>query len=68
MNNIPTIEEYQYMLNTHDWNYHYSDDHSVWLKGAENEQKLLDIAKSDSELMHLWQQEWTKRIKNYKYE
>lgn len=63
MNEVITKEKYQQLLDTHDWNYHFSDDHKVWKKGAENEQELLDLAKNDIELTHLWQQKWSKMIK-----
>lgn len=31
------------LLKSHDWYYHYSDDHSKWLNGVQSEQAITDI-------------------------
>ena len=30
------------LLKSHDWYYHYSDDHSKWLNGVQSEQAIND--------------------------
>lgn len=42
-----TIEEYQLMLDNHDWYYDYSDDHRVWRKGSDSFHNLMAIAKNE---------------------
>jgi len=39
-----TLDEYEVMLNNHDWFYSYSDDFMKRKKGETNEQNLLAIA------------------------
>jgi hypothetical protein len=39
-----TLEEFYNLLEAHDWHYEMSDNHSVYLRGRENEQKLSSLA------------------------
>jgi len=38
------MEEYVKLLKGHDWTYDYSDDHSVWRRGADAHKKLRQMA------------------------
>jgi len=38
-----TLAEYQLLLDSHDWQYNYSDDHSVYCKGLENNAMLIQL-------------------------
>lgn len=40
------LEEYIKALMHHDWFYDYSDDHGVWRKGKENQDKLFALSHS----------------------
>lgn len=41
----PCIENYRERLQTHDWYYEFSDDHSVWLRGFAARQCLRELQK-----------------------
>jgi len=59
MNDI-TLEEYWDQLNSHDWQYEFTDDHSVWLAGNVSREKLLSNRHKSIEhtklydKFHLW--------------
>jgi len=38
------MEEYVKLLKSHDWTYDYSDDHSVWRRGADAHKKLRQMS------------------------
>lgn len=44
-----TLEEYYRELEYHDWYYHYTDDHSVWLRGQANAERIDRIAEQSPE-------------------
>jgi hypothetical protein len=46
---MTNLDEYKQMLASHDWFYHYSDDHSVWKQGQANISRLRAIAKESPE-------------------
>ena len=63
-----TLEEYKHKLKVHDWGYHYSDDHQVFLRGSNNQQELLNIAlqkakDGDSSFYDAYKEESSKRVK-----
>lgn len=41
--NVLTLEEYQQLLDKHDWNYQYTDDMSVFNRGAESANRLYHL-------------------------
>lgn len=41
-----TLEEYQKLLQHHDWYYYFSDDHRVWLRGEEASARIVALAKA----------------------
>jgi hypothetical protein len=40
-----TLTEYYDRLEKHDWMYHYTDDHLVWTRGADEADKLWSIGR-----------------------
>lgn len=53
-----TLEDFQsyvQALRYHDWNYEFSDDHSVWKAGRANARLLKSRANEDSLLMRAYQ-------------
>ena len=42
-----TNEEYFAKLQSHDWFYEYSDDHSVWQRGGKSLAELKNLAKDN---------------------
>lgn len=44
---IPTLKEYEDMLNKHDWYYMMSEDHYVYARGAYKQQELKALATTD---------------------
>ncbi len=53
----PTIKElriYWDQLKAHDWQYEYSDDHSVWTRGSEKDRKLRHTAGMSKQHEALW--------------
>lgn len=38
-----SLEIYLALLHSHDWNYEFSDDHSVWKRGREERKRLEDL-------------------------
>lgn len=49
MKNI-TLSDYEIMLRKHDWYYFYSDDYRVRKSGEKNQQKLIKIAETQSDV------------------
>lgn len=47
-------EEYQKLLDSHDWFYEYSDDGRVWRAGYESKQRLLNLAKQNPEFAKMY--------------
>jgi hypothetical protein len=41
-----TIEEYKTQLEQHDWFYHFSDDHGVWVNGERESARIFLIAEN----------------------
>ena len=54
MAKIMTKEEYQKLLENHDWYFMMSDDFRVWERGQKNLDKLLRIASQNSEFRNLF--------------
>jgi len=52
MTTLKDFQSYVQALKYHDWNYEFSDDHSVWKAGRANEKKLRAQASTDTLLMH----------------
>lgn len=50
-----TIEEFYKLLETHDWSYQYSDDHSVWRRGRQRGEQLLRLAETNDTFKQLWE-------------
>ena len=48
------VEQYVKMLKSHDWTYEYSDDHSVWKRGAEAHTKLRHMANKVDPDREMW--------------
>lgn len=44
---VPTLKEYEDMLNKHDWYYMMSEDHYIYAKGAYKQQELKELATTD---------------------
>ena len=45
----PSYEIFQYILDNHDWYYHYSDDHRVYSKG-QDVSNLIDVIRKQDEV------------------
>ena len=56
-----TKEEYQKLLESHDWYYHYSDDHRVWKRGQKEREDLRHYAGQSPELQEMMT-EYSKRF------
>lgn len=41
-----TNKEFKNLLDAHDWDYSYSDDHSVYTKGSNSMNKIMEISKT----------------------
>lgn len=52
---LKDFQSYAQALQHHDWNYEFSDDHSVWKAGQANERLLKSQANQDSLLMRAYQ-------------
>ena len=52
MTTLKDFQSYVQALKHHDWNYEFSDDHSVWRSGRDNEKKLRAQASTDPLFMH----------------
>lgn len=44
-----TIEEYKTQLEQHDWFYHFSDDHGVWVNGERESARIFSIAQNGND-------------------
>ena len=55
-------EDYQQLLDKHDWYYEFSDDPRVYKKGKQERRKLVSLAKSSEELASLYSQEHKKHF------
>ena len=49
-----TREEFQALLDQHDWHYAMSDDSQVYYKGQKAESALEEIANTDLELLAMY--------------
>lgn len=58
-----TVETYLALLHSHDWNYEFSDDHSVWTRGREQEKRLMDLKYEFDRDGKLWDDYFEKRKK-----
>ena len=38
-----TKQDFVQMLESHDWTYERSDDHSKWVRGCEQRRKILEV-------------------------
>ena len=52
MTTLKDFQSYVQALKHHDWNYEFSDDHSVWKAGQANAKKLRAQASTDALLLH----------------
>jgi len=43
----PDVMQQRYieLLKTHDWQFEYSDDHNVWLRGTSQQREIEELAK-----------------------
>lgn len=55
-------EEFQQMLDNHDWFYDWTDDGRVWRVGYARHQEILVIAKSSPEFAKLYDDAWFKHF------
>ena len=53
--------EYYQLLRSHDWNYQYSDDFSVYTKGHNNQLQLQSLTRLNPEFVPMYQ-EWLEYI------
>ena len=62
----PPLARYADLLRRFDWSYEYSDDHSVWRRGAAEEKKLIHWAKTSPTYQRLYDlaQGWYLRQKS----
>ncbi len=49
-----TPKQYKELLDNFDWNYHYSDDHSVYMKGVKKSKELFEMTKENPEFKKLY--------------
>lgn len=49
-------EDYQRLLENHDWYYGYSDDHKAWRKGQAESDQLRQLAKSNPEFAQMYRE------------
>ncbi len=49
-----TPEQFKVMLDKFDWNYAYTDDHSVYMRESARRDELKAIASETSELTAIW--------------
>lgn len=49
-----TLDQYRKMLSGHDWDYEYSDDHSVWQRGCDSIKRLREAQRSLDPLGTVW--------------
>lgn len=52
MTTLTDFQSYLHALRQHDWDYEFSDDHSVWRAGRANEIKLRTQASTDPLLLN----------------
>lgn len=52
----PTLDDYRAALAAHDWFYEFSDDHSVWGNGRNQEARLRLMAKTLDPDFTIWKQ------------
>lgn len=52
----PTLDDYRAALAAHDWFYEFSDDHSVWGNGRNQEARLRLMAKALDPDFTIWKQ------------
>ncbi len=58
-----TLDDYKKALSSHDWFYHYSDDHSAFIAGERVGQLLKSLAKEGSdEFRQAYNEAWLKRF------
>ena len=48
------LKSYYIMLKQHDWYFEYSDDHSVWRAGSDEQTRLREISRESIEHKKLW--------------
>ena len=49
-------EQFRKLLSTHDWYYHYSDDHSVWRRGEASSRAINAAMRDNDALKALYKQ------------
>ncbi len=57
-------EQFQIMLDSHDWYYEFSDDYRVWSSGNNRQRQLERYAEEDESLMLLY----NAKIKSFGYD
>jgi hypothetical protein len=67
MNAIQIIQDYINKLESHDWSYTYSDDHSTWERGSKSRDELLDLQKQIDVDFQIWNTIAPDDWKNGKY-
>lgn len=53
---IALQQEYRTLLQSHDWYYDYSDDHSVWTRGRNQHVKLQELARKVDPEYVVWEE------------
>ena len=53
---VQTNEEYTQRLSNHDWEYSFSDEHAVWMRGAYEYKALKDWADVNDPDYVIWNQ------------
>ena len=53
---LPTMEQYRAALAAHDWFFEFSDDHSVWANGRNQEARLRLMAKTLDPDLSIWRE------------
>jgi hypothetical protein len=48
------LVEYFKELQSHDWYYEYSDDHSVWTRGKNNSRRLQSAAQENEVMLRMY--------------
>lgn len=56
MNEVMNLskEQFQELLNEHDWWYNMSEDHRIWQKGLDEENQILALCRNNPEFKQMY--------------
>jgi len=58
------LQEFKKLLNNHDWFYHFSDDHGVWVRGETQVAQIVGALKNGTDEMKKLYNEYHARYFN----